>query len=93
MTYVIFNTLFILLRIIEVATLVAVFMSWIMPRAEVRIKLEWLLSPFLAPFRWINMKIAARTRGMALDLSYFLLLIGIEVVRALLIRMQIYLMF
>lgn len=93
MTYMVFNTLFIVLRIIEVATLVAVFMSWIMPRAEIRMKLEWLLSPFLAPFRWINMKIAARTRGMALDLSYMLLLIGIEVVRALLIRLQMYVMF
>ena len=39
------------------------------------------------------MKIAARTRGMALDLSYMLLLIGIEVVRALLIRLQMYVMF
>lgn len=92
MTTVIFNTLFTMLRIIEVAALVAVFMSWIMPQAEVRMKLEWLLSPFLAPFRWINMKIAARTR-MPLDFSYMLLLIGIEVVRALLIRLQIYLTF
>lgn len=92
MIYTVFETLFIMLRIIEIAALVAVFMSWIMPHSEVRMKLEWLLSPFLKPFRWLNMKIASRTQ-IPLDFSYMFLLIGVEIVRALLIRLQIYMMF
>ena len=92
MATIVFNTLFTMLRIIEVAAIVAVFMSWIMPRSEVRMKLEWLLSPIMAPFRWLNMKIASRTR-MPLDFSYMFLLLGIEVARAVIIRLQIFLLY
>lgn len=89
MTYIIIKTLFTVLRIIEVAAIVAVFMSWIMPRSEVRMKLEWLLSPILMPFRWLNMKLTARL-NLPLDFSYMFLLIGIEFVRGLLLRIAYY---
>ena len=92
MITVIFNTIFTMLRIIEVLAIVAVFMSWIMPRSEVRMKLEWLLSPFMAPFRWLNMKITARTR-MPLDFSYMFLLLGIELARGILTRLMIFLLY
>jgi len=85
---ILFKTIFTMLRIIEVAAIVSVFMSWIMPRSDVRMKLEWLLSPVMAPFRWLNMKLTAKTR-MPLDFSYMFLLIGIELVRGLLIRLMI----
>ena len=85
MTIIIINTLFTVLRIIEVAAIVAVFMSWIMPHSQVRMKLEWLLSPIMQPFRWLNMKLTARI-NIPLDFSYMFLLIGIEIVRGLVLR-------
>ena len=92
MIYIIFKTLFTMLDILRILTLASIFMSWIMPRSAVLMKLDWFLSPFVAPFRWLNMKITARSR-LPLDFSYMFLLIGISVVRSLLYELMYFLIF
>lgn len=83
MLSIIFDTIFTFIRIIEVAALVSVVMSWIMPYSRIKQTLDWLLSPVMHPFRLLNQKIMSRL-GIPLDFSYLFFVIALDAVRMLL---------
>ena len=89
MLSIIFDTIFTVIRIIEIAALVSVLMSWIMPYSRIKQTLDWLLSPVMQPFRILNAKIMGRF-NIPLDFSYFFFIIALDVVRMLL--SQLYMM-
>lgn len=85
MTYVIYETLMLVFRIIELAALVSIILSWVMPMSKFKGTIDWLLSPIMYPFRWLNMKLVSRIQ-IPLDFSYLFMLIGIDVARIVVAR-------
>lgn len=85
MTYVIYETLMLVFRIIELAALVSIILSWVMPMSKFKGTIDWLLSPIMYPFRWLNMKLVSRIQ-IPLDFSYLFMLIGIDVARVVVAR-------
>lgn len=81
MLYTLYQSLMILFRIIEVATLVYVVLSWIMPGSGAYYFLGRFLEPLARPFRRLNMKLTSRMR-IPLDFSLWFMLIGLDIVRA-----------
>ena len=91
MLSIIFDTVFTAIRIIEIAALVSVVMSWIMPFSRFKQTLDWLLSPLMQPFRMLNAKIMGRF-NIPLDFSYFFFIIALDVARMLLSQLYIMLL-
>ena len=85
MAYVIYETIMLVFRIIELAVMVSIILSWVMPMAKIKGTIDWLLSPIMQPFRWLNMKLTAKIQ-IPLDFSYLFLLIGIDVARIIVAR-------
>lgn len=81
MLYTLYQSLMILFRIIETATLAYVVLSWILPGSSVYYFLGRFLEPLARPFRRLNMKLTARIR-MPLDFSLWFMLIGLDIARA-----------
>ena len=81
MLYTLYQSLMILFRIIEVATLVYVVLSWIMPGSGGYYFLGRFLEPLARPFRRLNRKLTSRMR-IPLDFSLWFMLIGLDIVRA-----------
>lgn len=86
MLNIIFDTIFTVIRIIELAALASVVMSWIMPYSRFKQTLDWLLSPVMQPFRRLNNMLMGRF-NIPLDFSYFFFIIALDIVRALLLRL------
>ena len=85
MLYTLYQSLMILFRIIEVATLVYVVLSWIMPGSGADYFLGRFLEPLARPFRRLNRKLTSRMR-IPLDFSLWFMLIGLDIVRAIVQR-------
>ena len=85
MLYTLYQSLMILFRIIEVATLVYVVLSWIMSGSGAYYFLGRFLEPLARPFRRLNMKLTSRMR-IPLDFSLWFMLIGLDIVRAIVQR-------
>jgi len=86
MTYVVYETIMLVFRIIELAALVSIILSWVMPMSRLRGTIDWLLSPIMYPFRWLNMKLVSKMR-IPLDFSYLFMLIGLDVARVIVARL------
>jgi len=87
MVNIIFDTVYTVISIVEFAALVSIFLSWIMPYSRIRMTIDWLLSPLVAPFRMLNMKLMSRF-NIPLDFSYFFFFIGLNAVSVLLTRLH-----
>ena len=85
MAYVIYETVMLVFRIIELAALVSIILSWVLPMSKLRGTIDWLLSPIMYPFRWLNMKLVSKIR-IPLDFSYLFLLIGLDIARVIVAR-------
>lgn len=86
MAYVIYETVMLVFRIIELAAMVSIILSWVSPMSRFKGTIDWLLSPIMAPFRWLNMKLVSKIQ-IPLDFSYLFMLIGIDVARVIVARL------
>lgn len=78
------------LNLISMAILAYCVLTWIAPRSPVCMWLARFISPFVMPFRTLSDRIRARW-GAALDLSCWLALIAIRILRSVLTYIFFYL--
>ena len=83
--YIIFNALSQLLRLVSLAILVEVIMSWVYPRGKVYYWIGRFIEPVMAPFRRLSMWIMQRS-GMPIDFSPWFAMIAINLVSQLIWR-------
>ena len=83
--YILFYSLSQLLRLLSLAILVQVIMSWVYPQGKVYYWLRRLTEPIMAPFRRLSMWLMRRT-GLPLDFSPWFAMIAINLVSELIWR-------
>lgn len=91
MLYLIFKTLFTFIRVVEIVTLVYCVLSWIMPGSVIFALLGRFLEPIARPFRALSRALMGRF-NLPIDFSLFFMLIGLDIVRALLSRLYYFLL-
>ena len=77
--YQVFQAGSVFLRIVRMAILIYVVLSWVRLRGNAYLWLESFVRPFVAPFRRLSVWITARTR-VPLDFSCWFALIGLTLV-------------
>ena len=77
--YQVFQAGSVFLRIVRMAILIYVVLSWVHLRGNAYLWLEGFVRPFVAPFRRLSVWLMARTR-MPLDFSCWFALIGLTLV-------------
>ena len=91
--YAIFKAATLFLRVIEIAILAYCVLSWFVPSTNPLFRwLHGFVSPFVMPFRRIGMWIIRRTR-IPIDLSFYMAIIAIDIVKNLLWRIYYALLF
>lgn len=78
--YGVFYAVSIFLRILRIAILIYVVLSWFRPRFKAFYMLESFVKPFIIPFRRLSVWLMSKTR-MPLDFSCYFSLIAISVVQ------------
>lgn len=91
MTYIIFDTLYTFITVAEYAAIISVILSWVAPFSRIKSTIDWLLSPLVLPFRYLNMKLVSKL-GIPLDFSYLMFFFGLRIIRTVLVRLQMTLM-
>lgn len=91
--YAIFKAATLFLRVIEIAILVYCVMSWFVRSSNPVFRwLHGFISPFVMPFRRISMWIIQKSR-IPFDLSFWLAIIAIDIVKNVLWRIYYSLLF
>ena len=87
MSYILFDTIYTVIRVLKTAAMISILLSWFAPRSRVHMTIDWLLSPLVQPFRILSMKLTARM-GIALDFGYFFFFVGLNILETLLYQLQ-----
>lgn len=82
MGYIIYRTVTMILSVMETVIFVYCILSWIAPQTQIFGFLQYLLEPFVRPFRPLGRWIMQKT-GVPLDFSMMFLIIAIYIAQRL----------
>lgn len=82
MGYIIYRTVTMILSVLETAIFIYCVLSWIAPQTRIFGLLQYLLEPFVRPFRPLGQWIMEKT-GVPLDFSMMFLILGIYIAQRL----------